>query len=131
MEGVPTSEKPPRLRAARNYRGLTQPDLAAQLDVSVSTLSRWERGEAEVPDRIFLTVGDLCDVPRWFMEHGFNPSAAQEEPALAEDVEALQRQMDTVLQVLAIRVAGAAVTAAAPPRGSEGHVGEEGTGPTR
>lgn len=39
------------IKLARETKGLTQPELAAQIGVDRMTVSRWERGTYEVPKR--------------------------------------------------------------------------------
>lgn len=62
-----------RLRAARGYAGLKQPELADKLGVSVETLSRMENGRTTVSDKTRYTVAEICGVPGAFMDVGFDP----------------------------------------------------------
>lgn len=62
-----------RLRAARGYKGLKQPELAKMLGISVETLSRMENGATTVPDERVVQIAKACEVPLVFMQVGFAP----------------------------------------------------------
>lgn len=49
------------LRAWREQRGMSQRDLATKLQVSGSTLSRWENGEQEIPGPALLLLELLIE----------------------------------------------------------------------
>ena len=51
--------KPEELRSRRESLGLTQEQLARELDVAVMTVSRWERGVNPVPHFIGLALEAL------------------------------------------------------------------------
>lgn len=48
------------IKRLREARGLTQPELAALLEVAATTLSRWETGKVQAPSRAHLRR--LCEV---------------------------------------------------------------------
>jgi plasmid maintenance system antidote protein VapI len=96
-----------RFRAAFAYAGKTKPkDIAVALAVSTRTVHRLANGNSEIDQDLKDRVTQLTGVPRWFMEHGFDPSATADDPVLAERVERLDNQMETVLEILTGRVAG-------------------------
>ncbi len=51
--------KPEELQRRREALGLTQEQLARELDVTVTTVSRWERGVFPVPHYISLALEAL------------------------------------------------------------------------
>jgi transcriptional regulator with XRE-family HTH domain len=57
----------------RGYAGFDQPELAEQLGVSTTTLSRLENGRAGVTDTLLVTAARVCGVPLVFAEVGFSP----------------------------------------------------------
>ena len=115
--------------------GITSWDeLAKRSGWSRSTVKDLGTERGDIDDRHLHAIAAVCDVDyAWFTVPDLGRAVADrdDQPAIRERVEALTNQMETVLQVLSIRAAGAAGSSAAPPGGSEGHVGEEGTGPTR
>lgn len=92
------------MRAARGFSDLSQPALAAELGVSVTTLSRMENGKTPIDLSTAYAIADLCKVPRWFMDLGFEGSALTEDPTLAERVEALENRMDSIYELALNRV---------------------------
>lgn len=62
-----------RLRAARGYAGLKQPELAEALGVSVETLSRMENGRTTISVEACHAIARICEVPTAFMDAGFAP----------------------------------------------------------
>lgn len=63
----PESLNPQRLRIARQLRGLSRRQLARLLDVSLVTISAWERGD-RLPERHVLDrLGSALHFPvEWF-----------------------------------------------------------------
>jgi transcriptional regulator with XRE-family HTH domain len=53
---------PNRLRELREERGLTRREVAIRLDVTESTIVRWERLERRIPDEKKLQLAELLDV---------------------------------------------------------------------
>lgn len=78
-----------RFRAAIGWSGLSIDEIADALGISRRTVTRLTTGEAEIGYERKQAIAAACDVPMSFMEHGFG----DEEPELAERVEALERQM--------------------------------------
>ena len=66
------SEIPRRIRTARVFAGLTQPELAAKLDLGESTYKNSELGKRETPWRERVAIAAACGVPPWFIEHGWD-----------------------------------------------------------
>jgi transcriptional regulator with XRE-family HTH domain len=83
-----------RLRKLRKERGLTQADLARQIGILQSDLSRMEKGEYRVSlDKLFkiLAVFDL-DLADFF---GDNPSkGAEQQPLSQQDMQILHQLRD-------------------------------------
>jgi putative zinc finger/helix-turn-helix YgiT family protein len=52
------------LRFVRKLAGLTAAELSEILDVRPETVSRWERGEVEIPRPVAFTIGQLYEHPR-------------------------------------------------------------------
>jgi len=50
---------PADLRAWRKTAGLSQSELASALGVAVMTVSRWERGQREIPSFLHLALKAL------------------------------------------------------------------------
>lgn len=92
------ADRAARLRAARGFRGIKQPELAAQVGVSVTTLGRWERGELDPGREKALEIAAACGVPEWFIDNGFAAPPLPDEPGLDERVEALERQVAALLK---------------------------------
>ena len=53
---------PNRLREHREARGLTRRQLANRLDVTESTIERWETSKSRIPDERKLELAKLLDV---------------------------------------------------------------------
>ena len=52
-----TSEAPNRIRELREAEGVSLKSLASDIDVDYTVLSRWERGDRQLP---VVVVGKLC-----------------------------------------------------------------------
>lgn len=60
-----------RLRSARNKKGLSQEEVANQIDIITSgnTLAMWERGERLPRDkRVYKRLAALYEVPTFYLE---------------------------------------------------------------
>lgn len=99
--GSPTNEFGRRIRAARGYAGLSQAELAAAIkarypawEVSLPTVKRLEKhgtegvkgSQADWSER----VAAACEVPRWFLEQGFEGGAPAGTDPLEERVAVLE-----------------------------------------
>lgn len=71
MAGPKGGEIAGRLRAARGYAGLKQPEMAKALGISVETLSRMENGRTTVHDETKERVATICGVPGAFLQAGW------------------------------------------------------------
>jgi transcriptional regulator with XRE-family HTH domain len=65
------SDQGSRLRAARAFAGLTQPQLAERLELGEVTYASSERGVRDVPRRELLAIAEATGVPMWFLEGGW------------------------------------------------------------
>jgi putative zinc finger/helix-turn-helix YgiT family protein len=61
MRGVRTGSE---FRLVRKVAGLRAVDVAAMLDVTPETVSRWERGTVEIPRAAAYVLGDLLEHPK-------------------------------------------------------------------
>lgn len=52
---------PAEFRDTRKAMGLTQAELAAELDVSRSQVYRWENGRAPVPRMAEIAIGQIAE----------------------------------------------------------------------
>lgn len=98
MDGPPGGAVAARLRAARGYSGLKQPDLAEALGISVTTLSRMERvGDGASLERK-QDVARVTGVPLDFLLHGFamvEPEVDERLTELEAKYEQLNRRLTT------------------------------------
>ena len=88
--------------------------------MSARTYSNVENGtrDQRLSDEQLRTIADLCSVPRDFMSRGFDP-ATTDQPSVLERTEALEQQMETVLQLIARR----AIVQAGSATSREAHLG--------
>lgn len=106
-----------RIRTARTWAGLSQDDLADLLDVSGTTLGRWERGEKLPKMPTLFYLAEVCGIKRtWFTD----PHAALEP---MDDSGSLEAGVEAALQTDEQREAGGAPTESGSQRG-HGHGGE-------
>lgn len=96
METTTRQERAARIRAAIAYSDRDQKDLAEQLGISVTTLSRYENGKSPVDDKAAVRILTACGVPEWFLEHGFQDAPEPEAPSVAERVEAIGHQLESL-----------------------------------
>jgi transcriptional regulator with XRE-family HTH domain len=82
-----------RIRAARCYADLKQPQLAQKTGLGYETIKRIEAGRRTPSLDERQTIADACGVPRWFIEEGFG-----REPAgsLDERVATLEREVSSL-----------------------------------
>jgi len=107
--GSPTNEFGRRIRAARGYAGFSQAELATAIkardpawEVSLPTVKRLEKhgaegvkgSQADWSER----VAAACDVPRWFLEQGFEIGTTVEADSLEERVAVLEEVFSGLLR---------------------------------
>lgn len=87
-----------RIQQLREERGLSQRELAAQLCISFSRISRYEAGEREVPIRTLMRLAQIFGVPVDFLlpEAAADP-LEQELQARVRRVLALRERQTAVL----------------------------------
>lgn len=92
-----------RLRAARGYAGLKQPELAAQLGISKETLSRMENGRTKVESSTQERIARVTGVPLEFLLNGWaKPTSDRDD---------LKDQVDQLAQAVIELASGNAETA--------------------
>lgn len=96
-----------RVRAARGYADLKQPDLAKVLAMSVESYGRIESGRRSPNDRELDLIAATTKVPRPFLDSGF---ATQATTGLEQRLAALEAQVSRLLR---------AEAAGPPPPGGE------------
>ena len=60
-----------KVRAARGWANLSQPELARKLELSVATVRRIEQEHRDVTTAELIRVSEVCGVPRNFMLYGW------------------------------------------------------------
>lgn len=83
-----------RVRAARGYADLDQPDLAKALAMSVETYGRIESGKRSPSDRELDLISAATKVPRPFLDSGF---ATQATTGLEQRLAVLEAQVSRLL----------------------------------
>ncbi len=78
-----------RIRAARQERGLTQGELAAQIGVSRSAVAQWETGRAGQVTGNLARIANVLGVGVEFLMHGAAERAAN-EAATADELAMLR-----------------------------------------
>jgi transcriptional regulator with XRE-family HTH domain len=84
-----TAESPDimaRIRAARAYANLSQPDLAERIGMSLPTYKRAELGRRPVSTEELLTIARACDVPPQFLLNGWTTQRGERRRVAPEDV---------------------------------------------
>lgn len=91
MSGLPN-----RLRAARAFADLTQPELAAKIELGEVTYASSERGQRSVPRRELLAIAEACEVPMWFLEGGWEGwrAPARSERSVDEEAQEALEDLD-------------------------------------
>lgn len=115
-----------RIRAARGYANLSQPGLAKALGLSTQTVKRMESGERPVRLMELRQIGEVCEVPREFMEGGWSALTAihhgsnnlsERMQSLSEELHermaALERELAELAAAEVERAAGRTGTGAA------------------
>jgi hypothetical protein len=107
-----------RLRAGFWLYGQGPKDVAEALTISTSVVHRVYRGSTEAHRGQYDQMRKLAlslGVPGWFLDHGWDGANVPDEVGIAEEVQALRNQMDTVLAIIANRSAAGAALAGPPP----------------
>lgn len=114
-----------RVRAARGYAGLQAKELAAQLNISVETMSRIENGHRAPSLEERQRIAEICGVPPAFMEEGF-PTAHTPTRTISDlqtQLDDLSREVVSLAQAVATlqkQGAGTATGEAADPGAQPG-----------
>lgn len=107
------SDYSPRIRAARNYAGLSQRALADALGVDEQTIKRRESPGGKEPKRgERVAIASICGVPAEFMEDGFGEIRRDE---ILDDLEYLRTKLDDLNVALAVLVEQRQVELTGPP----------------
>jgi transcriptional regulator with XRE-family HTH domain len=75
-----------RIRAARAYANLSQPDLADAIGMSLPTFKRAELGKRPVSTEELLTIARACNVPPSFLLDGWARQRAERRRVAPGDV---------------------------------------------
>lgn len=86
-------ESAARIRAVRNYKGMTQGELADRLGISLATMKRYESGERPISTEELLAIAEAVSIPPDFMLYGFDAIAQQHA---AETPTACQRRFAVI-----------------------------------
>lgn len=60
-----------KVRAARGWANLSQPELAQRLEISVASVRRIEQEHRDVTTAELVRISEICGVPRNFMLYGW------------------------------------------------------------
>lgn len=85
-----------RARAIAAYSGKDYKELADLLEIKYPTFRGWlaPKGRKTPSLEILLRLADLCKVPRWFVEHGFEGGGAQDD--LASEISRLREAVGSL-----------------------------------
>jgi transcriptional regulator with XRE-family HTH domain len=113
-----------RIRAARGYANLSQPGLAKALGLSTQTVKRMESGERPVRSMELRQIGEVCRVPREFMEGGWSAITAIHHGTdnLSERMQSLSEELRERMERLERELSEALLQRAA---GAVGHEAEQ------
>jgi len=75
-----------RVRAARGWANLTQPELAQELDMSVASVRRIEQENRDVSVAELTHIARVCDVPDSFMLHGWGEATTDTLDGIIADM---------------------------------------------
>jgi transcriptional regulator with XRE-family HTH domain len=75
-----------RIRAARAYADLFQPELADRIGMSLPTYKRAELGKRPVSTEELLSIARACDVPPQFLLTGWTAARTERRRVAPEDV---------------------------------------------
>jgi transcriptional regulator with XRE-family HTH domain len=82
-----------RIRAAAAYADLHQHELADAIGYGRQQVARYMKGTQEPKAPTLWAIADVCHVPRWFMEHGW-----EHHPATPDETDRLARLEELVLR---------------------------------
>lgn len=86
-----TIDRAARIRAARAVAKRSQQEVADHLGVHAQTIKRMENGTVPVSDERLYAIGAYCEVPRRFMDFGFD-----DDETLAQYVIDAYRERDAM-----------------------------------
>lgn len=72
MSGIPR-----RIRASRIYAGLSREELGEAIERSGDVIREIELGRRNVGRHEMPAIAKACDVPLWFIQHGFDGGATR------------------------------------------------------
>lgn len=82
-----------RVRAARAWANMSQPDLAKLLDMSLASLRRIEQETRDVSTAELIHIGEVCGVPRRFMLYGWTDAGKSTAQSQADAIEGIIADM--------------------------------------
>lgn len=91
----------PRIRAAKSYAGMNTADLAQAVGIGVDKLRgvmQQSNPRGEIGLEALREIADVTKVPRWFLEHGFQPPAHELRPPdqPLDELSVLRRSIDAI-----------------------------------
>lgn len=113
MQLISPAEAAARVRAALAYSGMEYEQLSEKTKIPVGTLrgiTSRTRPTSGTLERLWA-IADACGVPRWFVEHGFEPPAEMDSD-VGGRLEFLEAAVAETQEVLAEAAAARAATAA-------------------
>lgn len=82
-----------RVRAARAWANMSQPQLAKLLDMSLASLRRVEQESRDVTTAELIHIGEVCSVPRKFMLYGWTEPGKSTAQSQADALEGIIADM--------------------------------------
>ena len=82
-----------RVRAARGWANMSQPQLAEEIDMSVASLRRIEQEKRDVSTAELIRIGEVCGVPRKFMLTGWTDTGKSTQESRADALEGIIHDM--------------------------------------
>lgn len=89
IERTPHQAVGARIRAARAYAAMSQPQLGAVLGVSAATVKRMEVGSRATTPEELLMIAQTCRVPRAFFADGFVDGDLNLTPSMRAELQAV------------------------------------------
>lgn len=82
------------LKAMRKSRGLSQEDLAAELNVVRQTISKWEQGLSVPDSEMLITISEVLEIPvSTLLGETVSEAKADDCKAISEKLEMINRQL--------------------------------------